>query len=162
MFISAISWFKDTAISAFPDGDSEQWDYFTKVVDAHAIQHTGFQLDFNPSGEVGQFFIAFFTFLYVDIFDTTGTLYSMTDVAGLLEEDGGFEGSTAAFSADAFGTVVGSLMGVSPVTTYIESGTGILEGGKTGLTAITIAFLFALSIFFAPILANIPPWASGG
>merc|ERR1719266_1943155 len=85
----------------------------------------------------------------------------MTDFAGMLEEDGNFEGSTAAFTSDAIGTVVGSLVGVSPVTTYIESGAGIQEGGKTGLTAVVISLCFFFSMFFYPIFMSFPPWSTG-
>merc|ERR1719461_397010 len=85
----------------------------------------------------------------------------MTDFAGMLDDDGNFEGSTAAFASDATGTIIGSLMGTSPVTTYIESGAGIQEGGRTGLAAIVISFLFFLSLFIYPIIMSIPPWSTG-
>merc|ERR1719436_817657 len=85
----------------------------------------------------------------------------MTDFAGMLEEDGDFEGSMAAFTSDAIGTVVGALLGTSPVTTYIESGAGIQEGGRTGLTAVVIAFWFFVSLFFFPVFMSFPPWATG-
>ena len=105
--------------------------------------------------------LALFTLFYVDILDTTGTLYSMASFQGLLDKKGNFEGSTMAFTTDAIGTIVASLMGTPETTTYIESAAGIQEGGKTGITAIVIAFLFFISLFFTPILASIPPWATG-
>jgi len=167
MVITSLSWFRGledapNAISYFPytsDGNS-RYEYFKKVFDFHTIEHTLFALELEMK-DLGAFFLALFTFLYVDVLDTTGTLYSMTHFAGMIDEDGNFEGSTAAFTSDALGTVVGALAGTSPVTTYIESGAGIKEGGKTGFTACVIAFLFFLSLFFAPILASIPPWAYG-
>ena len=67
-----------------------------------------------------------------------------------------------AFSSDAIATIVGSLFGLSPVTSYIESVAGVEAGAKTGLTAVIVGFYFFLSIFFAPIIASIPPWATGG
>ena len=101
--------------------------------------------------------------LYVDIFDCTGTLYSMARFAGFVDpRTQDFEGSAVAYLVDAGGIVIGSLMGCSPVTAFIESGAGIQEGGKTGLTAITTGLCFFIAIFFAPIFASIPPWATGG
>jgi len=73
-----------------------------------------------------------------------------------------FENSTIAYCVDAFSISMGSLMGTSPVTAFIESATGIAEGGKTGITAIVVGFAFFVSVFFAPVFASIPPWATGG
>lgn len=73
-----------------------------------------------------------------------------------------FEGSTTAYCVDAFSISMGALMGTSPVTAFIESATGITEGGKTGLTAVFTGLAFFVSVFFAPIFASIPPWATGG
>ena len=101
------------------------------------------------------------TFLYVDILDTTGTLYSMARFAGFTDDKGGFEGQYFAFMSDATSIVVGSLLGTSPVTAFIESSTGIREGGRTGITALTVAAYFFLAFFFTPLLASIPAWAVG-
>lgn len=76
-------------------------------------------------------------------------------------ETGDFEGSTAAYMVDALSISIGSLFGCSPVTAFIESGAGIAEGGRTGLTAMTTGVCFFISVFFAPIFASIPPWATG-
>jgi len=81
---------------------------------------------------------------------------------GIVDENGDFPGSKKAFSCDALATLVGAFFGMSPVTSYIESGAGVEIGSKTGLTAVICAFYFFISIFFAPIIASIPPWASGG
>jgi adenine/guanine/hypoxanthine permease len=81
---------------------------------------------------------------------------------GLLDENGDFPRSKWAFTADALATFCGSFFGLSPVTSYIESGAGVATGSRTGLTAIIVGFFFFLSIFFAPLIASIPPWATGG
>ncbi|KAM7526580.1 hypothetical protein LguiA_016482 [Lonicera macranthoides] len=162
VIITAISWFRDTDVTVFPNtkaGDSSYL-YFRKIVDVHVIQNTAGALNFKGIGTTA-FWEAFFTFLYVDILDTTGSLYSMARFAGFTDANGDFEGQYFAFMSDAASIVVGSLLGTSPVTVYIESSTGIKEGGRTGLTALTVAGYFFLSFFFTPLLASIPPWAVG-
>lgn len=81
---------------------------------------------------------------------------------GIVDEGGDFPNSQQAFSVDALATMFGSIFGTSPVTSYIESGAGVEAGSRTGLTAVFCGFFFFLSIFFAPIIASIPPWAVGG
>lgn len=162
VFVTVISWFRGTKVTYFPytsAGDAS-FDYFKKVVDVHRIEKTAGAFSFKDFGQ-GQLWVALITFLYVDVLDTTGTLYSMAKFAGFLNDDGNFEGQYFAFMSDATAIIVGSTLGTSPVTTFIESSTGIKEGGRTGLTAITVAFYFFLSFFFTPLLASIPPWAVG-
>ncbi|PON79037.1 AzgA purine transporter [Parasponia andersonii] len=162
VLVTAVSWFRHTSVTAFPDtvsGD-EAFRYFKKVVDVHAIEKTAGALSFGSLGK-GHFWEALVTFLYVDILDTTGTLYSMARFAGFVDENGDFEGQYFAFMSDATSIVVGSLLGTSPVTAFIESSTGIREGGRTGLTAITAGGYFFLAFFFTPLLASIPAWAVG-
>ncbi|KAJ4134120.1 hypothetical protein NW765_008151 [Fusarium oxysporum] len=133
-----------------------------KVVDFHEIKHTLNVLQFNISGHSGQFGLALITFLYVDILDCTGTLYGMARFANLVDpvtQD--FEGSSIAYMVDALSISIGAVFGVPPVTAFVESGAGISEGGKTGLTAMVAGICFFISIFFAPIFASIPPWATG-
>lgn len=140
----------------------DRWNYFKKVVYFHPIDHTLNTLDWNVSQQTSQFVLALFTFLYVDIIDCTATLYAMARFSGAVDPDSGdFPRSTLAYCTDAFCISIGALLGVSPVTAYIESGAGIAEGGKTGLTAITTGICFIVSMFFAPIFASIPPWATG-
>ncbi|XP_019192225.1 PREDICTED: adenine/guanine permease AZG1-like [Ipomoea nil] len=162
IFVTAVSWFRHTRVTAFPDtpaGDSA-YEYFKKVVDVHKIESTAGALSFKSIGK-GFFWEALVTFLYVDILDTTGTLYSMARFAGFTDANGDFEGQYFAFMSDASAIVIGSLLGTSPVTAFIESSTGIREGGRTGLTALTAAWYFFLAFFFTPLLASIPPWAVG-
>ncbi|KAJ1695362.1 hypothetical protein LUZ63_012060 [Rhynchospora breviuscula] len=162
VFVTAISWFRHTKVTAFPDtaiGD-ENFRYFKKVVDVHKIEHTAGALSFDGIGK-GYFWEALVTFLYVDVLDTTGTLYSMARFAGFVDNNGDFEGQYFAFMSDATSIVIGSLLGTSPVTAFIESSTGIREGGRTGLTALTVSAYFFLSFFFTPLLASIPAWAVG-
>ncbi|XAR66018.1 hypothetical protein NMG60_11012057 [Bertholletia excelsa] len=162
VFVTAVSWFRHTSVTAFPDTPSgdEAYNYFKNVVDIHLIKNTAGKLSFASIGK-GYFWEALITFLYVDILDTTGTLYSMARFAGFADENGDFEGQYFAFMSDASAIVVGSLLGTSPVTAFIESSTGIREGGRTGMTALTVAAYFFLAFFFTPLLASIPPWAVG-
>ncbi|XVF41188.1 hypothetical protein PTKIN_Ptkin01aG0260000 [Pterospermum kingtungense] len=162
VFVTAVSWFRNTKVTAFPNTDAGNaaHEYFKKVVDIHVIKNTAGALSFETIGR-GYFWEALVTFLYVDILDTTGTLYSMARFAGFTDENGDFEGQYFAFMSDAMSIVVGSLLGTSPVTAFIESSTGIREGGRTGLTALTVAGYFFLAFFFTPLLASIPAWAVG-
>ncbi|TCD67711.1 hypothetical protein EIP91_012008 [Steccherinum ochraceum] len=160
---SIISWPRPTAVTYFPHtpaGD-DAFDFFKKVVTFRPLKLIGNAIDYNYSK--GKVWYALITFLYVDVLDTTGTLYSMAKFAGLRDPVTlDFENSTIAYCVDAFSISMGALMGTSPVTAFVESATGISEGGKTGLTAITVGIAFFVSIFFAPIFASIPPWATGG
>lgn len=160
-----MSWPRNSSFTYFPhtaDGD-DRFNFFKKVVGFHPIENTLVAQEWDLSGATGaQFALALFTFLYVDILDATGTLYSMCLFAGVVDpEDGSFPRSTLAFCTDAITISIGSLFGVSPCTTFVESGAGIAEGGRTGLTAMTTGFCFFISLFFAPIFASIPTWATG-
>jgi AGZA family xanthine/uracil permease-like MFS transporter len=164
LLVSIISWPRTTPVTYFPYtpvGDSA-FDFFKKVVDFHQIENTLNVQEWSISGYGGQFGLALITFLYVDILDCTGTLYGMARFADLIDpvtQD--FEGSSVAYMVDALSISVGSVLGVPPVTAFVESGAGISEGGKTGLTAMVAGVCFFISVFFAPIFASIPPWATG-
>ncbi|KAK3331163.1 permease [Apodospora peruviana] len=164
LLVSIISWPRTTEVTYFPYtpvGDSN-FDFFRKVVDFHQIKHTLNVQEWKIGEYGGQFGLALITFLYVDILDCTGTLYSMANYAELVDhETGDFEGSTAAYMVDSISISIGALFGSPPVTAFVESGAGIGEGGKTGLTAVFAGLCFFISIFFAPIFASIPPWATG-
>ncbi len=101
-----------------------------------------------------------FVFLFVDLFDTIGTLTGLGAKAGYIDEDGKFPGVEKAFMADAVGTTAGSILGTSTVTTYIESAAGISEGGRSGFTAVVAAILFILSLLFIPLFSGIPAFAT--
>lgn len=100
--------------------------------------------------------IVVFTFLFVDIFDTLGTLVGVSTKAKMLDKNGKVPNIKQAFMADAIGTTVGAMLGTSTVTTYVESAAGVSEGGRTGLTALVTAICFAAALFFAPLFIAIP------
>ena len=100
--------------------------------------------------------IVVFTFLFVDIFDTLGTLVGVSTKAGMLDKNGKIPNAKKAFMADAIGTTVGSMLGTSTVTTYVESAAGVTEGGRTGLTALVTALAFAIALFLSPVFLAIP------
>jgi len=107
-----------------------------------------------------KFFIVFFTFLFVDIFDTVGTLVGVTTQAGLIDKDGKIPKVREALLADAVGTVAGAALGTSTVTSYVESAAGVAAGGRTGLTSFTTAILFLLALFLSPLFLLIPSAAT--
>ncbi len=100
------------------------------------------------------------TFLFIDMFDTIGTIVGAATKAGEMREDGSMPGLNKAFMADALATIVGACVGTNTTTTYIESTTGIAQGGRTGLTSCTTAMCFALAMFFAPLFLSIPAAAT--
>ncbi|MEJ5244545.1 MAG: NCS2 family permease [Bacteroidota bacterium] len=101
-----------------------------------------------------------FTFLFVDMFDTVGTLIGVSSKANLLDSEGRVPRVKEALMADAIGTTAGAMLGTSTVTTYVESAAGVAEGGRTGLTALTTAILFLLALLFSPIFLMIPSAAT--
>lgn len=162
--VSIVSWPRSTPFTYFDDTvvGEERFQYFKKVVGFHPISNILAAQNWDVTGAGSQFALALFTFLYVDIIDCTATLYSMARFSGVVDrETGDFPRSKIAYCTDATCISIGSLFGVSPVTAFVESGAGVAEGGKTGLTAITTGVCFLLSVFFAPIFASIPPWATG-
>ncbi|WWC63731.1 uncharacterized protein I303_106336 [Kwoniella dejecticola CBS 10117] len=165
LLVAIISWPRPTSVTAFPHtelGDSN-FDFFKNVVAARGFKLLGpSNVDWKAYAN-GKVWVALISFLYVDLLDTTGTMVAMSKQAGLYDaRDGDFEGSSVAFLVDsACIAASGLFFGTSPCTPFVESASGISEGGKTGLTAITTAFWFFISIFFAPILSNIPAWATG-
>ena len=101
-----------------------------------------------------------FTFLFIDMFDTMGTVIGVSQKAGFVDEKGNVEDIDKVFMADSIGTVCGACLGTSTTTTYVESSAGVGEGGRTGLTAFSAAMCFVLALFFAPIFLGIPSAAT--
>ncbi len=108
---------------------------------------------------IGAFLLVMITFLFVDIFDTAGTLYGVGKMAGKVDGDDNLEGADEAFMSDAGATIVGALCGTSTTTTYIESAAGIEEGGKTGLVAVVVGVLMLMGLFLSGLLQAIPAFA---
>lgn len=104
--------------------------------------------------------IVVFTLLFVNLFDTVGTLIGVVSKAGLADEDGNFPQMKKALFSDALGTTVGSILGTSTVTAYVESASGVASGGRTGLTSVSTALFFILSLFFAPLFLMVPAAAT--
>jgi AGZA family xanthine/uracil permease-like MFS transporter len=118
-----------------------------------------FQFDFTNILTF-KFFTVFFTFLFVDIFDTVGTLVGVTTQAGIIDRDGNIPRAKQALLSDAIGTVAGAALGTSTVTSYIESSAGVAAGGRTGLTSLTTGILFLLALVLSPLFLLIPASAT--
>jgi AGZA family xanthine/uracil permease-like MFS transporter len=125
-----------------------------------SMSPTFLQLDFSQIGS-SLFLIVVFTILFVDFFDTAGTLTSVANLSGKMDKDGNIENIQKAVFADSIATIVGSLFGTSNTTSYIESGAGIKEGGKTGLVAVSVGVFFLLCLFLSPLAKTIPAYATG-
>ena len=117
------------------------------------------QFDFSRFFSM-DFLVVMFAFLFVDIFDTLGTLIGVSAKANMLDENGKLPHIKGALLSDAVATSIGAVLGTSTTTTFVESATGVSEGGRTGLTAVTVAFFFAVSLFLAPIFLTIPAFAT--
>ena len=124
-----------------------------------SLSSVAFKLDFSNIFTIDMVIILF-TFLFVDMFDTIGTLVGVASKAEMLDENGDLPKVKQALLADAIGTTVGALLGTSTVTTYVESASGVAEGGRTGLTALSAAGMFALSLFLSPLFIMIPSAAT--
>ena len=118
-----------------------------------------FNLDFSKVG-IFNFIVVIFSFLFVDLFDTLGTLIGVSSKSGMLDEEGRLPNIKPALMADAVATSAGAVLGTSTTTTFVESASGVSAGGRTGLTSMTTAILFVLSMFFAPIFTAIPSFAT--
>ena len=118
-----------------------------------------FNVDFSNVG-IFNFIIVIFSFLFVDLFDTLGTLIGVSTKAGMLDKNGRLPNIKPALLSDAIATSAGAVLGTSTTTTFVESSAGVAEGGKTGLTAMVTGILFLLSMFFAPIFIAIPSFAT--
>ena len=111
---------------------------------------------FSSGKSLSDFCVVVFTFLFIDMFDTVGTLIACAGKSGIIQEDGSIPNCKQALLADAVGTTAGAMLGTSTVTTFVESALGVAEGGRTGLTAVTAAALFLAALFLGPLFGSIP------
>lgn len=132
---------------------------FSKGISVPSLAPTLMQMDFSALLSL-DFFVIMFAFLFVDLFDTLGTLIGVASKADMLDKDGKLPRIRGALLSDAIGTSVGAMLGTSTTTTFVESASGVAEGGRTGLTAVVAAILFGLSLFLSPIFLAIPSFAT--
>lgn len=134
---------------------------FAEGLHLDAIKNTAFHLNFTWAGQhLVEFLAIVLSFLYVDLFDTVGTVVGVADKAGLLDEDGNLPRAGAVLMSDAIGTTAGALLGTSTVTSFVESSAGVAAGGKTGLTSATTGTMFLVALFLGPIFLAIPTFAT--
>ncbi|WP_394247872.1 NCS2 family permease [Vibrio profundi] len=126
-----------------------------------SIAPTFMQLDFSAVFEIGMISVVF-AFLFVDLFDTAGTLVGVAQKADLIGKDGKIPRLNKALLADSTATTVGAMLGTSNTTSYIESVSGVSAGGRTGLTAVVVGIFFLLALFFSPLAGMIPAYATAG
>jgi AGZA family xanthine/uracil permease-like MFS transporter len=146
-----------TTVLAIFLGETQLPDSFVSL--PPSILPIALQLDISAALSWG-LFGAIFSFMFVDLFDSVGTLVACSYEADLVEEDGTIKKIDKMLGADAIATVFGALMGTSTTTTYIESASGIEEGGRTGLTAFTVGILFLAALFITPIIGIVPSFAT--
>ena len=145
-----------TALLGIPMGITS----FTGIVDTPpSISSLFCQFEFHNILSFDMLVVVF-TFLFVDMFDTMGTLVGVCTKAGMMRPDGRISGLNKAFMADAIATIFGACIGASTTTTYVESASGVALGGRTGLTAFSTAVCFIIALFFAPIFLSIPAAAT--
>ncbi len=126
-----------------------------------SIAPTFFKFNFPWAAKhLSQFIVILFSFLFVDMFDTIGTAIGVADKANLLDKDGNLPKAGRVLTSDAIGTVAGSIMGTSTITSFVESSSGVAEGGRTGLTALTSGILFIAALFLSPVFLAIPSFAT--
>lgn len=145
-----------TALIGIPMGVTN----FSSVVDTPpSVAPLFCQFEFHNIFTIDMVVIVF-TFLFIDMFDTMGTLVGVCTKAGMMQKDGRIPGLNKAFMADAIATMTGACLGASTTTTYVESAAGVAQGGRTGLTAFSTAMCFVVAMFFAPLFLSIPAAAT--
>ena len=149
-------------IVGIPLGVTQIPENFTLLSMPHSLEPVALHIDFSRFISLDiEYYIVVATLLFMDLFDTIGTLIGAATGAGMADKQTGrIHNLSKALMADAVGTTVGALCGTSTVTTYVESTTGILEGGRTGLTSLSVALLFLLALFFSPVFLMIPAAAT--
>ncbi|MCR5101811.1 MAG: NCS2 family permease [Butyrivibrio sp.] len=151
MIAQATGWWTESNV--FPD--------FSAGLQLGAVANTAFKFNFGwAATHIIEFIAITFSFLYVDLFDTVGTVVGVADKAGLLDKDGNLPRVGRVFMSDAVGTVAGSCLGTSTVTSFVESSAGVAAGGKTGLTACVTGVMFLVSLVLSPIFLAIPSFAT--
>ena len=139
--------------SVFPD--------FSAGLQLGGLANTAFKFNFGwAASHLIQFIAIVFSFLYVDIFDTVGTVVGVADKAGLLDKDGKLPRVGKVLMADAVGTCAGACLGTSTITSFVESSAGVAAGGRTGLTSLTTGVMFLVSLLLSPIFLAIPGFAT--
>ncbi|KIZ05321.1 putative MFS transporter, AGZA family, xanthine/uracil permease [Monoraphidium neglectum] len=172
LFTTFISWIPGHGASYLGSdtdipGGEDRLETFRHVVSVPNAAKTSLTWSFGAFTN-SHLWVALVTFLYLDFLDATGTMYSMAstidkELPGFInQKDKSFPRSIFAFTLDGIGIVIGSLLGCAPLTVCLESAAGIREGGRTGLTALSTAFCFFISLFFTPLIVSIPPYATGG
>lgn len=157
MGAEAIGWYVPDAAagvaSVFPD--------FSAGLQLEGLANTAFKFNFGwAASHIVQFLAIVFSFLYVDLFDTIGTVVGVADKANLLDEDGHLPRVGKVLMADAVGTCAGACLGTSTITSFVESSAGVAAGGRTGLTALTTGAMFLVSLLLSPIFLAIPGFAT--
>lgn len=132
---------------------------FSNGIRVPSVAPTLMKMDFSSLFSL-DFLVIIFAFLFVDLFDTLGTLIGVASKADMLDKDGRLPKIRGALLADSIGTSVGAMLGTSTTTTFVESASGVAEGGRTGLTSVVAALLFGLSLFLSPIFLAIPSFAT--
>lgn len=138
-----------------------QVSYHGVIAAPPSVAPTFMQLDISGALNIGMFSVIF-AFLFVDLFDTSGTLIAVAQRGNLLDERGNLPRLGKALLADSSATVAGSMLGTSTTTSYVESTAGVASGGRTGLTAVTVGILFLFALFFSPLASMVPAYATAG
>ncbi len=149
-------------VIGIPFGVTQLPEDFSIVSAPQSMSSIAFKLDFTPLLSLDlNYYVVVFALLFMDLFNTIGTLIGTATSAGMVDKKTGkIHGLNQALMADAIGTAAGALCGTSTVTTYVESTTGVMEGGRTGMTSFTVALLFFVALFFSPLFLIIPSAAT--
>lgn len=149
-----------TTLIGIPFGITKIPANFSLISIPHGFQEVAFKIAIPKNILEQSFWISLFTLLFLDMFDTVGSLAGVASKTNMLDEDGNLPRVEKALFADAIGTTLGALLGTSTVTTFVESSAGVAEGGRTGLTAIVTGIFFLLSIIFSPLFLLVPAVAT--
>lgn len=149
-----------TTLVGLPFGVTQIAEGFSPIRIPHGLSEVAFKIQIPENALSTSFFIAVFTLLFLDMFDTVGTLAGVASKTNMLDENGDLPRVGRALFSDAVGTTVGALLGTSTITTFVESSAGVAEGGRTGLTSLVTGLLFVLAVFFSPLFGLVPQAAT--